>query len=430
MILPEKFVSRARAALGEDAERLFSCYSQKPYKGIRVNSLKLSVEEFKQISPFKAEPVEWEENGFYVDEEKVGLHPYHAAGLYYSQEPSAMLPATLLNAMGGERVLDMCSAPGGKGTQLAQKMGGEGIIVMNEYVLSRAKILSQNVERLGIKNAVVLNESPASLAERFPAYFDKVLIDAPCSGEGMFRKNSDEALKNWSEENVLMCAERQRDILSCAAKTLRAGGKMVYSTCTFSYEEDEGLIENFLKENPDFSLEKQVKLLPYKIKGEGHYAALLKKADGENEAAPFKPLKQSGGEKEIKLYREFEREFLNITFKNLFVNGESIYSLPEGMFPFTKLNVLRAGVRLGGFINGRFEPGHSLIMCLKKEECKSFVPLSIEDAKKFLHGEALPAPDGAKNGWCAVGVERFPVGLGKISGGIIKNHYPKGLRTP
>jgi len=427
MNLPDGFINRARAALGAEAEKLFACYNLKPYKGIRVNSLKLSAEEFKRISPFKTDQVEWEKDGFYVEEEKVGAHPYHAAGLYYSQEPSAMLPATLLNAQRGERVLDMCSAPGGKGTQLAQKMQGEGIIVMNEYVLSRAKILSQNVERLGVKNAVVLNESPSSIAKNFPAYFDKILVDAPCSGEGMFRKNSIEAIGNWSEENIRMCAERQRDILLNAAKALRGGGKMVYSTCTFSPEEDEGQIESFLRENPDFSLVGQVKLLPYKVMGEGHYAALLKKAEGDK--ALKKPLKEVKEGKDIALYREFERELLNIRFNNLFVAGESLYSLPDNMFPLVGLNVLRAGVRLGGFINGRFEPGHSLAMCLKKEECKSFVSLSYEESLKFLHGETLPAPVGAKNGWCAVGIENFPLGLGKISGGIIKNHYPKGLRT-
>lgn len=447
LTLPEKFILRARAALKGEADEFLSAYSRPPVKGIRVNSLKIFPAEFKKISPFDLEEIPWEENGFYVSEEKVGSSPYHAAGLYYSQEPSAMLPASLLDVKAGERVLDLCSAPGGKGTQLAQKMNGKGIIVLNEYVSFRAKILSQNVERLGIRNAVVLNESPERLAATFQNYFDKILVDAPCSGEGMFRKNSEEALSNWCEENILMCAERQRGILSAAAKMLAGGGTMVYSTCTFSPEEDEGQTKLFLKEHPEFTLIKEEKLLPHRVRGEGHYAAAFKKSGSERlSQKPVKPIKE---DKDIAVYRKFEEEFLNFSFKNLYRAGELLYSLPGDMFDFSKLNVLRVGVRLGEFIKGRFEPSHSLAMCLKEEECKNFVPLNIEAAEKFLHGETLPlpspsgegggaftattdegckSPDTIKNGWCVVGIGDYPLGLGKISGGMIKNHYPKGLR--
>jgi len=425
--LPAEFVSRSRMALKGEADEFLSCYQRPALKALRVNSLKISPEEFLKISPFSLKKVDWEENGFYVEEEKIGSHPYHAAGLYYSQEPSAMFPASLFGDCRGKRILDLCSAPGGKGTQIAQKMEGEGIIVLNEYVPARAKILSQNVERLGLKNAVVLNEAPERLAEFFPFYFDKILIDAPCSGEGMFRKYPDEAIKNWSGENVLMCAKRQRGILSAAAKMLAADGEMVYSTCTFSPEEDELQTADFLKAHSDFSLVREEKLLPHKIAGEGHYAALLKKIGGD--FIPHKGVQRQRNDKDIALYRDFEKEFLTISFNNLFRAGNFLYSLPEGVFDFSSLNALRVGVRLCEFINGRIEPSHSLAMCLLRGEAKNFVSLTAEEAEKYLSGEALPAPSSAKNGWCVAGIGDSPLGLGKISGGIIKNHYPKGLRA-
>ena len=222
--LPEKFIERMKDQLPkEDWSAFFDVYEQSPYKGIRVNTLKCDVEKFERISPFALEKIEWEQNGFYVEEEKVGAHPYHFAGLFYSQEPSAMSVAPMLEVKEGDRVLDLCSAPGGKGTQLASAMRGEGIIVLNEPVFSRAKILSQNVERMGIKNGVVVSELPQTLSERFVEYFDKILVDAPCSGEGMFRKNADEALSEWSEENVELCAQRQKQILTEALKMLKKG---------------------------------------------------------------------------------------------------------------------------------------------------------------------------------------------------------------
>ena len=239
--LPEKFIENMKKQLPENEwGAFFACYEKKAYKGARLNALKGGRYALKSLLSFLGEPVEWEENGFYVEQEKLGASPYHFAGAFYLQEPSAMCAAPLLEVKAGERVLDLCSAPGGKGTQLACQMDGQGLIVLNEPIPARAKILSQNVERRGIKNAVVLNEYPNALAEKFAGYFDKILVDAPCSGEGMFRKNADEALAEWSEENVALCAERQRGILSAATKILKSGGRLVYSTCTFAYAEDEG----------------------------------------------------------------------------------------------------------------------------------------------------------------------------------------------
>ena len=426
--LPEKFVERMKKQLPEtEWEAFFAVYEQKPVKGIRVNTLKCSAEEFQKITPFALEPVEWEENGFYVEEEKVGGYPYHFAGVFYSQEPSAMCAAPLLEVKKGERVLDLCSAPGGKGTQLAARLEGEGLIVLNEPILSRAKILSQNVERIGIRNAVVVSEMPDTLAKNFEGYFDKILVDAPCSGEGMFRKNADEALSEWSEENVALCAERQKNILNSAVKMLKEGGRLVYSTCTFSKSEDEEICE-YLTNTLGLDCLKEEKLYPHKIKGEGHYAALFEKKTDEG-VAGVREIKANASKSGEKEYREFEKKFFKKQFAfNLYEAGGILYELPKNCFDFRRLNVLRAGVRLGELTGGRFEPSHSLAMCLKPEECKRVVNLAVDslETEKFLRGETVETE--IENGWCLVCVDNFPIGFGKCVNGTIKNHIPKALR--
>lgn len=426
--LPEQFIQNMKKQLPENEwEAFFAVYGNKPVKGVRLNPLRGGRYALKQVLPFLQEPVAWEENGFYTEGEKLGASPFHFAGVFYSQEPSAMSAAPLLDVKAGERVLDLCSAPGGKGTQLACKMQGEGIIVLNEPILSRAKILSQNVERMGIKNAVVTSEMPAKLAEKFPAYFDKILVDAPCSGEGMFRKNADEALREWSEENVALCAARQKEILEKATKMLKKGGRLVYSTCTFSTQEDEGQVCDYLQNHPQMRLIKQEKLYPHKIKGEGHFVALFEKTDGEiGDKKPIKPFVARDSER---AYREFEKTFFREKFAYHLheVNGV-LYELPQNVFDWKGLQVLRVGVRLGEVKNGRFEPNHSLAMCLKKEEVLRAVDLSQTDERvgKYLRGETFEAD--VKNGWCMVCVEGFPLGFGKAVNGTIKNHLPKGLR--
>ena len=411
-------------------EAFFACYGKKAYKGARLNVLKGDRCALKSLLGFLGQPVEWEENGFYVDEEKLGASPYHFAGAFYSQEPSAMCAAPLLEVKPGEKVLDLCSAPGGKGTQLACQMQGEGIIVLNEPISSRAKILSQNVERMGIKNAVVLNEYPDALAEKFAGYFDKILVDAPCSGEGMFRKNAEEALAEWSEENVKLCAERQRGILNAATKMLKSGGRLVYSTCTFSYAEDEGQVCDYLQNHPEMRLIRQEKIYPHRQAGEGHFAALFEKIERTAEwDSRIRTAKLSVTGKGEKAYREFEKAFFKGKFAHRLyeING-TLYELPEDVFSWQGLNVLRVGVRLGEVKNERFEPNHSLALCVKKEECTNVLDLPITDGRveKYLRGEVI---DGEiKNGWCLVCVDGLPLGLGKAVNGTVKNHLPKGLR--
>ncbi len=429
--LPQKFIENMKKQLPEnEREAFFARYDEKPFKGVRLNPLKGGRCALKALLPFLGEPIPWEENGFYTAEEKLGGSPFHAAGLFYSQEPSAMSAAPLLDIKPGEKVLDLCSAPGGKGTQLACKMAGEGIIVLNEPISSRAKILLQNVERLGIKNAVVLNEYPAALAKRFQGYFDKILVDAPCSGEGMFRKNAEEALAEWSEENITLCAARQAEILDCATQMLKKGGRLVYSTCTFATAEDEGQVRDYLKKHPEMRLLKEEKLYPHKVKGEGHFVALFEKTErGEEFDCRFKEAKRSvtvGGEK---AYREFERSFFKEKFaRRLYETNGTLYELPDGVFDWKGLSVLRVGIRLGEVKNGRFEPSHSLVTCVKSDECQRVLNLSVEDSRveKYLRGETVEGD--LENGWCAVAVEGYPLGLGKVVNGTVKNHLPKGLR--
>ena len=426
--LPQAFIENMKKQLPEQAwEAFFSAYENPPYKGVRLNTLKGDRCALKAVLPFLEEQIPWEENGFYTSKEKAGASPYHFAGLFYMQEPSAMSAAPILDVQKGEKVLDLCSAPGGKGTQLASAMQGEGVLVLNEPMKNRAKILSQNVERLGVKNAVVCSEMPDRLAEKFPAYFDKILVDAPCSGEGMFRKNADEALAEWSEENVAFCAERQKEILREAEKMLKVGGKLVYSTCTFSPSEDEEQTQDFLKKYPNMRLIHEKKLYPHTVKGEGHYVALFEKTDGAGTPAT-RVYKGKCSLQSEKIYRQFEEELFSCKqAEYLHEQNGILYALPSGVFDWQGLYVLRVGVKLGELKNGRFEPDHALAMSVRSETCKRVANLTSQtDIEKYLCGETVERT-GA-NGWTLVCVNGYPVGWGKQVGDILKNHLPKGLR--
>lgn len=422
--LPEKFKERMRLELSEEYDRFIASYDRPPYKGIRVNTLKITAERFKEISPFALEQIAWEKDGFYIKEEKAGKTVMHAAGLYYVQEPSAMCAAPLLNVAEGERVLDLCSAPGGKGTQLAQKMRGKGVIVLNEVNLSRAKILSQNVERLGITNAAVISESPERIAAHFGGYFDKVLVDAPCSGEGMFLKE-EAAVREWSPANVEACARRQTAILDCAQKVVKPNGLLVYSTCTFAEQEDEKQVENFLVKYPDFQLVSMKKLFPHECAGEGHFAALFKKLDGEEcEAPPFKLTVPD--KKTLAIYRQFEKQTLKgVSFQNLHFAGGMLYSI-MGECPALPFNTLRAGVRLCEVRTGRVEPCHALAMCLKSQEVAA-LEVEREKAVAYLGGNTFNLQENI-SGWAVVTHGGYPLGWCKAVDGVAKNHLPKGLR--
>lgn len=411
--------------LGEEFPAFLQSYERPPLKGLRVNTLKLSKEEFVKISPFALEQIPWEKNGFYLTAEKAGGDAYHFAGLYYLQEPSAMCAVPLLDVKRGERVLDLCAAPGGKTTQIAAEMQGEGVLVANEIDGGRAKILSQNIERLGVKNCAVTSAPPARLTEVFPSYFDKILVDAPCSGEGMFKKEPN-AIPEWSEENVRMCVARQKEILDCAAQMLKVGGEMVYSTCTFSEQEDEAQIKEFLSCHPEFVFKTQEKLYPHKVRGEGHFCARLLKTEGENNSAKPYPVRRNTAANAA--FRAFCEDFFETPPQGEITTlpDGRMYLLPAGMPNLGNLRLLRLGVELGEWDGKLFKPAHALAMALG-ESANRKVCLTREKAMKYLHGETSETE--ISNGWCVVCADGYPLGLGKIVNGVVKNHLPKALRA-
>ena len=440
-MLPEAFLTRMEQQLGAEFPAYLDSLQRPRAVALRFNPLKTDV--FPDL-PFVQHRVPWADYGYYYDPEaRPGLHVWHEAGLYYLQEASAMAPVQLLDPQPGETVLDLCAAPGGKTTQIAGKMKGEGLLVCNEINPKRARILSRNIERMAVSNALVLNHHPADLERHFTGAFDRVLVDAPCSGEGMFRKE-EAAVTDWSPETVQMCAARQQEILSTAAKLLRAGGRLVYSTCTFAPAEDEGAISAFLRSHPEFSiesvsapalspgrpdlvddpaegLEHTFRLWPHHQHGEGHYAAVLRKS-GE-EASSLSPAK---AEKLPKEFLDFAKE-LDITLPagRPVSFGSSLFWVPEQAPELKGLKVLRPGLELGACRKGRFEPAHALALWLKTCNNVQDYPADSPEIADFLHGNVIPSD---RRGWCLVTAGGLSIGWGKGDGRVLKNHYPKGLR--
>ena len=581
-MLPEAFVERMRRMLGAEYEAFAETFGEERSQALRLNPLKRGADGRSAAAKYGADgscglgerdgstsraagnpvssKVPWAEDGYYYrSEEQPGKHPFHEAGVYYIQEPSAMAPAELLDVKPGERVLDLCAAPGGKSTQIAAKLQGRGILICNEIHPARARILSENIERMGICNACVTNETPEHLAELFPVFFDKILVDAPCSGEGMFRKN-EAACHEWSPENVELCAKRQDKILDQAAGMLRPGGKLVYSTCTFAPEEDEGSVARFLCRHSDFTVlpidkerlglagcdggaeypgpadmmlehgnesdaeavfgfrpEMTLRIWPQRVRGEGHYAALLQKAgvrervlggidvqkgsDRENALVGTDVQKgsdrenalvgtdvQKGSDREnalggIDVQRGSDREnalvgadvqkgmrgrkagqdkdmeaFFSFCRENLQPSilskaegddsfyagigravgmgeevrilrfGENVYLVPAMTPSLRGLKVLRPGLQLGTLKKNRFEPSHALALALPPAYAAHVRNLDIPDqlVKAYLKGQTFPAQ--GEKGWYLICVDGFSIGWGKLAGGIMKNHYPIGLR--
>ena len=428
-MLPEAFLDRMKQQLGEEYEAFLTSLERPRAVALRFNPLKGET----PVLPFVEAPVPWEPMGFYYNpESRPGLHVYHEAGVYYLQEASAMAPVTLLDPQPGERICDLCAAPGGKTTQIAGRMGGEGFLLCNEINPKRAKILSRNIERMAVANALVTNEHPAVLAERFPGFFDRVLVDAPCSGEGMFRKE-EAAVTDWSQETVEMCAHRQAEILHSAAQLVRPGGRLVYSTCTFAPEEDEGAVAEFLANHPEFTPDAVEapwfqtvengghRMWPHKLLGEGHFAAVLRKTGTEELDITI-----STGEKLPKEWSAFAKELgISLPRGKALSFGQNLFWAPEEMPDIRRLKVLRPGLELGCVKKDRFEPAHALALWLKScATTQSFVPES-KEIRDYLHGEVVPSE---KKGWCLVRAGEFSIGWGKGDGNRLKNHYPKGLR--
>ena len=428
-MLPESFLNRMKMQLGEEYPAYLESLERPRAVALRFNPLKGEAPSL----PFVGEPVPWEPNGYYYDPQaRPGLHPYHEAGVYYLQEASAMAPVVLLDPQPGERVCDLCAAPGGKSTQIAGRMEGKGFLLCNEYSPKRAKILRSNLERLGVANALVTNESVQRLSERMPGFFDRVLIDAPCSGEGMFRKE-EAAVTDWSQETVEMCAARQAEILHYGSRMVKPGGRLVYSTCTFAPEEDEEVVAAFLASHPDFTAERveapwfapgengSYRMWPHKLLGEGHFAAVLRRTDGEEREA-----ETCKGEKLPKEWLSFAKEMeIGLPAGKGVRFGQSLYWAPEEMPDIRGLKVLCPGLELGQLKKDRFEPAHALALWLKT--CRNVQDYSADsgEAKKYLHGDVVPSD---KKGWCLVTLDGFSIGWGKGDGNVLKNHYPKGLR--
>ena len=478
MNLPIEFEKKMKAFLGNEWDDFLYSYDNNRFQALRFNTLKVQSPEERMrilkvlgISPDKK--VSWADEAYYFDENvRPGKHPYHEMGLYYIQEPSAMSAAALLAPKPGMRVLDLCAAPGGKSTQLATYLGDSGLLVSNEINTQRSRILSQNIERMGIKNAIVTNEDSFVLASHFPGFFNAIQVDAPCSGEGMFRKLP-EAIEQWSMENVAICAARQKEILDNAAVMLKPGGVIVYSTCTFSKEENEDVIEYFLERHPDFTLEEMERFWPHKVDGEGHFVAKLVRRGSVNEFdagydvcedscnkvedtglkvdRKTKKNKNSKNRKNetkpaltkenMKLLSEFLDETISedvaawIKNSRLVMFGEQLYRLPDMEVDIKGLKVQRAGLHIGEFKKQRFEPSHSLALALKLNDAKNLVKLTCDNPQTigFFNGQSVVLSDEqtaeCKKGWALVCVDGYTAGWGKVNGTQVKNHYPKGLRN-
>jgi NOL1/NOP2/sun family putative RNA methylase len=452
--LPPEFLAGMTDLLGDEAPAFFGHYANPPDAGLRANPLKIDPEELFDHLDLDLAPISWSPAGRVVADTGVslGLHPYHAAGLYYVQEPAAQAVVEILDPQPGERVLDLAAAPGGKATHIAGKMAGRGLLVANEIHPKRVWDLAKNLERWGARNTLIANETPARLAGALPGFFDRVLVDAPCSGEGMFRKMP-EAVRDWSPEFVAGCAVRQRSILAEAADLVRPGGRLCYSTCTFTPDENEAVVRKFLAEHPDFRLvtpawrpgfsrgigpefagdsaPTPVRLWPHLSPGEGHFIALFER-EGNSLAPVFARRRSSPAlDRLLPHWRAFAAEHLAPDFEippdRLHLVKSYLYALPPESPEPAGLNYIRPGLWLGSFKKDRFEPAHSFAMALRPDEVRRTLHLEGPQIDAFLRREALRSE--GEDGWTLAAIEgRFPIGWGKRVRGVVKNHYPMGLR--
>ncbi len=460
MELPIAFCEEMKRILGEEYDAYRQSMNEKRRYGLRVNTAKITVEDFLKISPFPLTPIPYIKNGFYYDGEiyQPAKHPYYFAGLYYLQDPSAMTPASRLPIEEGDVVLDLCAAPGGKATELAARLHGTGLLIANDISSKRAKALLKNIELFGVKNSFIVTEYPKKLAEYFTGFFDKILIDAPCSGEGMFRKDPS-MVKAWEQNGPEFYAELQEDILRQALPMLKPGGMLLYSTCTFSPLEDEGTAAKVLAMNPamelmeiepyagfepgrpeligssDESLRRCVRIFPHKLDGEGHFLALFRKNEMADEPVMSCEEKRSGLKKEEKdLWESFANHLLwKPEPENMESKNGMVYYMPKRLPKLRGLRFLRSGLFLGEMKKKRFEPSQSFAMALKKEEYDNCLCLTAGDERvlRYLKGETIVLTEEeakALNGWQLVCVEGYPLGWGKKNGSTLKNKYHSGWR--
>ena len=463
LVLPQAFLDRMKDMLQDDYDAFLQAYDQPRTYGLRVNTAKISCEEFEKIVPFEVKKIPWISNGyFYREDVRPSRCPLYQSGLYYLQEPSAMTPASRIPVEPGEYVLDMCAAPGGKATAVGSALKGAGLLVANDISTTRARALLRNLELFGIPNLFVANEKPEKMVKNFPEFFHKIILDAPCSGEGMFRK--EEALaRDWTPEKSQELSQIQKQLCLNAADMLQPGGQMLYSTCTFAPAEDEEVISWLLEQRPDLSLismenyegfssgnpawgngnpelKKCVRIFPHKMAGEGHFLALLKK---EGQSGPTATI--SKGTKLPADVKKYIGEFFNeIDLKSLGgqpfdwnrveVRADKVYYLPPVSCSVRGLTFLRNGLYLGDLKKNRFEPSQPLALAFRKDEVEAIISLPVDDPRleRYLKGETLTIlPEEAVHtkGWHLLCVEGYPLGFGKLVNGTLKNKYPAGWRA-
>jgi 16S rRNA C967 or C1407 C5-methylase (RsmB/RsmF family)/NOL1/NOP2/fmu family ribosome biogenesis protein len=451
-LLPPRFLENMQTLLGDSYADFIACYDQPHHTGLRVNPLKISAQDFIPLSTFHFSPIPWCPTGFDLkDESRPGKHPHHAAGLYYLQEPSAMAVAEIAAPQAGEKILDLAASPGGKSTHLASLLNHSGLLWSNEIRTKRIPALAGNLERWGARNIVISNEPPERLADQLAGFFDAVVVDAPCSGEGMFRKEPD-VRAEWDASQIESYADRQKLILKFAARLVRPGGRLIYSTCTFNKDENENVIESFLDDRSDYQLDAlpplpglnpslsdrssppeagMARIFPHLSPGEGHFFARLKRISGDDrtlEVEPIRSIQRSA----LAPIRSFLQENLrdyhwSLDSDHWSLRGDHLYFVPE--IPFVRgLRINQTGFQLGILKKDRFEPAHAFAMTLRGSDALRSLNLSADDplCEKFLRGETITS--NGDDGWMLVCVDGFPLGWGKRVKGVIKNHLPSGLR--
>lgn len=447
-MLPNEFENRMKKLLGDDFDAFRKTYDEPPVRAFRVNTKKISEEAFEKINPFGGEKIPFADSAYYFSYDGIGNHPYHHAGAVYVQDPAAMSAVSCVDIQPDWNVLDLCAAPGGKSGQIASKLDS-GLLVSNEIIPSRCKILTGNMERLGFKNVVTTCTDAKRLSELFGEEFDLVVVDAPCSGEGMFRKD-ETAVQEWSEANVRLCAERQQEILSHINSLVKADGYLLYSTCTFSLEENEMLIDEFLADHPEFTLvpvSKRVKnhtadgisfdgckteniylcrrFYPHISKGEGQFMALMKKNSGSGIVPKRRTVLEDIPKNEQKTVFDFLDETLTDydrkcvkKYKENIVYFDSDFAVPQGI-------AFSCGVTVGTVKKNYVQPHHQFFMAMV-DKFRRKIELTADEADSWLKGNTIPCQ--CENGWAVVTVEGCSLGGAKAVNGTAKNHYPKGLR--
>lgn len=461
-LLSPAFLERMQKMLGDEYEDFIKSYEAPHTYGLRVNTAKISCEEFEKIVPFPVTPIPWIPNGyFYPGDVRPSFCPLYQAGLYYLQEPSAMTPASCLPVTPGENILDLCAAPGGKATALGAMLNGSGLLVANDISSSRTRALLRNIELFGIANAFVTNETPAHLKNRFPEFFHKILLDAPCSGEGMFRKE-DALARDWTPEKSEELSVLQKELILQAADMLRPGGQLLYSTCTFAPKEDEGVVSYLLENRPDMklielpayegftpgvpawgngdpALSRCVHLFPHKMQGEGHFMALLRKEGRTDLIGQFSYAKPNPDTRKwLELFfQEIGLKTLGgqaFDWNRVETRKDKVYYLPPVTGDFRGLTFLRNGLYLGDLKKNRFEPSEPFALALRKDDADGIISLSVNDQRltRYLKGETLniePTEAAHTKGWHLLCVEGYPLGFGKLVGQTFKNKYPAGWRV-